>query len=231
MIFRISRRGSNLERIVQHRFPALDRDETIFLQANRAQAKPMCASHFITGLNQLWRGCHPTDFAQTSTSFRKAVCTYVRQRHPQLSGQLARHMNHSVGTADRFYDLVQARTTAVLVAQEIERVSVSCVEASHHPRKRPCLYPAVKSHPLMAALLCQNFPKTPTAGHHHPKLPELTLPSEIPPFDGSLAMPKLCLAATVDRPPSTSMPELPFLSVKTLAMKSRRPAVVFNPLE
>ena len=99
----------------------------------------MTSSHINKSIQRIWnRG--PVTKHLNATRVRKAT-TCLRAAYPESQTALAKHMTHSVQTADRHYDLHDQREMATpvsnLIQSVMEKTSPGIIETSlHWPRKK-----------------------------------------------------------------------------------------------
>ena len=98
----------------------------------------MTSSHVNKSIQRIWnRG--PVTKHLNATRVRKATTTCVRAAHPESRTSLAKHMTHSLQTADRHYALHNQREMAIpisnLIQSVMEKSSPGIIETSlHWPR-------------------------------------------------------------------------------------------------
>jgi hypothetical protein len=122
-------------------FP-VDQDRSIFVSYPKPDGTvtEMTTSHVNKSIQRIWnRG--PVAKHLNATRVRKATTTCVRAAYPESRNALAKHMTHSLQTADRHYALHDQREMATPVSNLIQSVmensSPGPIETSlHWPRKK-----------------------------------------------------------------------------------------------
>lgn len=81
----------------------------------------MTSSHVNKAINRIWK-LGPIDKPISATKIRKSTSTHVRAAAPGSRDEIARHMSHEPGTADKYYQIYNQRERAKPLCQLIETV-------------------------------------------------------------------------------------------------------------
>lgn len=84
-----------------------------------SKPRQMTSNAINRGMQRLWKTYSKKHM--NATRLRKAISTAVRKEAPWARDALARHMTHSIATADKFYQINDIRDTAIPVATLIAR--------------------------------------------------------------------------------------------------------------
>ncbi|VDI75269.1 Hypothetical predicted protein [Mytilus galloprovincialis] len=81
----------------------------------------MTSSHVNKAINRIWN-LGPIAKPISATKIRKSTSTHVRAAAPGSRYEIARHMSHEPGTADKYYQIYNQRERAKPICQLIATV-------------------------------------------------------------------------------------------------------------